>query len=139
MQKDIKFNNGLCHINIYFKTSTNITQKSIIQINGIENRDTKNSKLTPKLCGDIVETILQYCINGKSIYELSFETQRILTIPYSALKKYLFYLTSHEFISYNGNKKIFLTTDEGRNQLNEIQLEKQFGKVNSKDIKITIE
>jgi len=135
LQKDSKFYN----VNLYFKTSIDSIQKSIIQINGIENKDMKNNKLTPKLRGDIVETILQYCINEKSIYELSFETQKILPIPYSDLKKYLFYLTSHEFISYNGNKKIFLTTDEGRNLLNEIQLEKQFGKVNGKDIKITIE
>jgi hypothetical protein len=69
----------------------------------------KNYLKLHKLKGIIVEYILLYCINYSSILEISFEIQRISPIPCSSVKRYLFYLIDYEFISYNGQKKMFLT------------------------------
>jgi len=98
-----------------------------------------NNNRSPKLKASIIEPILLLCINGISIYELSFEIQRILPIPYNALKKYLFYLVSYELISYNGQRQIFVTEDGGLDLLYKIHKEKQNTLTNNEDFTITIE
>ena len=94
---------------------------------------------SPKLKASIIEPILLLCINGISIYELSFEIQRILPLPYNALKKYLFYLVSCELLSYSGQRQIYVTEDGGLELLYKIHQEKQKTLVTSEDITITIE
>ena len=99
------------------------------------NNDTKS----PKLQGFIVEPILLSCIDGVSICELSFEIQRTTPLSYNALKKYLFYLVNYELLSYDGQKRVYVTEDGGFDSLNKINREKKMAMINSYDIVITIE
>ena len=98
-----------------------------------------NPRRSPRLKAAIIEPILLLCIKGISIYELSFEIQRILPLPYNTLKKYLFYLVSYELVSYDGQRKIFLTEDGGLDLLHKICQEKQNTLINNQDITITID
>ena len=84
-----------------------------------------NNKRSPKLKASVIEPILLICINGVSIYELLFEMQGILPVPYKILKKYFFYLVSYELVSYNGKRQIFVTEDGGLDLLYKIHKEKQ--------------
>ncbi len=68
---------------------------------------------SPKLQVAIVEHILISCINESSIYELSFEVQRLFPFPYSALKQYLFYLTDYDLIRYDGQKRAYHIKEKG--------------------------
>ncbi len=52
---------------------------------------------SPKLKAAIVEPILIFCIHGTSICELSFDIQRIISLPYKALKKYCLALLTTNF------------------------------------------
>jgi hypothetical protein len=108
-------------------------------MSSINNKNNIKSIKSPKLQGVIVEPILVYCINGISICELSFEIQRVIPLPYKALKKYLFYLINYELLSYDGQSQVYLTEDGGFDMLNAINREKRISKVNSKDIVITME
>jgi hypothetical protein len=94
---------------------------------------------SPKLKAVIVESILVYCLDGASIWELSFEIQRIMPLPYNALKKYLFYLISYEILSYDGQRQVYLIEDGGYDLLDTINREKRKTMVNSEDIMIAIE
>ena len=94
---------------------------------------------SPKLKAVIVESILVYCHDGASICELSFEIQRIMPLPYNALKKYLFYLISYEILSYDGQRQVYVMEDGGYDLLDAINREKRKTMVNSEDIVITIE
>jgi hypothetical protein len=94
---------------------------------------------SPKLKAVIVESILVYCLDGASIWELSFEIQRIMPLPYYALKKYLFYLISYEILSYDGQRQVYLIEDGGYDLLDTINREKRKTMANSEDIMITIE
>jgi hypothetical protein len=87
----------------------------------------------------IVEPILISCINGISICKLSMEIQRLIPLPYDALKKYLFFLINYDLLSYNGKSQVYLTEEWGFDMLVAIDREKRISKVNSKDIVITIE
>jgi hypothetical protein len=98
----------------------------------------KNYLKLHKLKGIIVEYILLYCINYSSILEITFEIQRISPIPCSNVKRYLFYLTDYEFISYNGQKRMFLTEKQGFDLLYKINRKKKNAMVNSEDIEIML-
>jgi hypothetical protein len=98
-----------------------------------------NNKRSPKLKAIVIEPILLFCINGASIYELSFEIQRILPLPYKALKTNLFYLVSYELVSYNGQRQLYITEDGGLDLLYKINREKKMTMVDIEDIVITIE
>ena len=87
----------------------------------------------------IVESILAYCIDGASICELLLEIQRIMPLPYKALKKYLFYLINYEILSYDGQRQVYVMEDGGYDLLDTINREKGKIMVNSEDIMITIE
>jgi hypothetical protein len=89
-----------------------------------------------KLKGRIVEDILLYCMNYASILELSFELQRILPLPFSSIKTYLFYLIDYGFISYNGQKQMLLTEKKRFELLLEISKKKKIEMVNSEDIEL---
>ena len=80
-----------------------------------------------------------YCINGISICELSFEIQRVIPLPYKALKKYLFYLINYELVSYDGQRQIYITEDGELYLLDKIGEEKRITMTNSEDIVITLE
>jgi hypothetical protein len=102
-------------------------------------KNNNNNIKSPTLQGFIVEHILLLCINGASICDLLFELQRILPYPYKAIKKYLFYLINYELLSYDGQRKAYVTEEGGFDLLDVINKEKKMAKVNSVDIVITIE
>jgi hypothetical protein len=59
----------------------------------------------------IVESILlSYIVTG-SILELLFKIWTVLPLSYGVLKKYLFYLVDYNFISYNGQKQVYITEE----------------------------
>ena len=104
-------------------------------MSSINNNNNIKSIKSPKLQGVIVEPILVYCINGISICELSFEIQRVIPLPYKALKKYLFYLISYELLSYDGQRQIYITEDgEIINLLDRIGEEKRMTMTDTEDI-----
>jgi hypothetical protein len=98
-----------------------------------------NNKRSPRLKAGVIEPILSVCMKGVSIYELSFEIQRLFPLPYITLKKYLFYLISYELVSYIGKNGIFVTEDWGLDLLYKINQERQKYLANDEDITITIE
>lgn len=99
-----------------------------------------SSLKSPKLKAAILEHVLLSCINGISIGELLFEMQRTLPLlSHKTLKKYLFYLINYELVSYNGQRKSYLTEDGGLDLLQMINKEKKMAMVDSEDIVITIE
>ncbi len=66
--------------------------------------------------------------------------QRTLPLlSHKILKKYLFYLINYELVSYNGQRKSYLTEDGGLDLLQTIDKEKKMSMVDSEDIVITIE
>ena len=102
----------------------------------LRSKKTKKEKLKAA----ILEYVLLSCINGISIGELLFEMQRTLPLlSHKTLKKYLFYLINYELVSYNGQKKSYLTEDGGVDLLQMISKEKKMAMVDSEDIVITIE
>ncbi|MEJ7642793.1 MAG: hypothetical protein WKF36_11475 [Candidatus Nitrosocosmicus sp.] len=99
-----------------------------------------SSLKSPKLKAVIVEQVLLSCIKGISIGDLLFEMQRTLPLlSHKTLKKYLFYLINYELVSYNGQRKSYLTEDGGFDLLQMINKEKKMAMVDSEDIVITIE
>ena len=62
----------------------------------------------------IVQQVLESCIAETSIVRMA-KKARIL--PYYNLKKYLFYLITFDLISYNGKKKIYRITKNGKKLL----------------------
>jgi hypothetical protein len=90
------------------------------------------------LKGIIVEDILLCCIDYTSILELSFEIQRILPVPFSSIKIYLFYLIDYGFISYNGQKHMLLTEKKGFELLYEFNKKKKVAMVDSEDIDLIL-
>ena len=85
-------------------------------MNIIHTRDNKS----PELQTAIVEPILIICVYGSSVSEISCKIQTMLSLSYTTIKNYLFYLMEYEVISYDGQKKIFTILDEGRNLLDKI-------------------
>jgi hypothetical protein len=101
--------------------------------------DNKNHIKFYKLKGAIVEDILLYCIDYTSILEISFEVQRILPLPFSYIKVYLFYLIDYGFIYYDGQKKMLLTEKKGFELLYKINKKKRIAMVDSEDIELFLE
>ena len=97
---------------------------------------TNNERRSPILQGDIVETLLLCCDKGCSL-------NTILTMINSqtifATKIYLFILIDHTILSYDGEKKLYFTEQEGYNLLKHIYIEKERRKIESNEIEITIE
>jgi hypothetical protein len=108
-------------------------------MSSINNNNNIKSIKSPKLQGEIVESILIYCINGISICELSFEIQKVIPLPHTTLKKYLFYLINYELLSYDGQHQIYITEDGGLDLLDRIGEEKRMTMTNTEDIVITLE
>jgi hypothetical protein len=73
----------------------------------------------------IVESILLSCIVTGSILELLFKIQTVLPLSYEVLKKYLFYLVDFNFISYNGQKQVYITEERELDLLYMIKKEKK--------------
>jgi hypothetical protein len=86
----------------------------------------------------VIEPILLICINGVSIYEIKFEMQEILPVPYKILKKYFFILLAMDFyhIMVKDNS---VTEDGGLDLLYKIHKEKQNTYAHYEDFTITIE
>jgi predicted transcriptional regulator len=105
----------------------------------MSSKNSNNNLKSPKLQAAIVEPILLFCIDGISVCELSFEMQRILSLQYKVLKKYLFYLINYELISYDGQSQVYITEDGGYDLLKTISKEKKIVMANSEDIVITLE
>jgi hypothetical protein len=68
----------------------------------------------------MVEYILLLCTG-----ETTFDDLMQLMIPSSPpiLKKYLFYLIDYDFISYSGQKQVYLIKDKGLELLSRIMME----------------
>ena len=94
---------------------------------------------SPELEASIVEPILTICITGLSFFEISLKMQTMMTLPFTSIKRYLFYLIDYEVIAYNGQKRTFKTTDEGHDLLNMIDKEKTQENTDINDITITFE
>lgn len=101
----------------------------------IHNKEIK----PPELKASIVEPILTICIVGSSIFELSWKMKIMMTLPFIIIKQYLFYMIDYEVITYNGQKRTFITTDEGHDLLDMIDKEKKQENNDVKDIIITFE
>jgi predicted transcriptional regulator len=99
------------------------------------NKDIK----PPNLEASIVEPILTICIDGSSIFEISWKIQTITRLSHTTIKRYLFYLIDYEVIIYEGQKQTFKTTNEGHNLLGLIDKEKRQENMDIHDITITFE
>jgi predicted transcriptional regulator len=99
------------------------------------NKDIKS----PELEASIVEPMLTICIEGLSIFEISWKIQTMMVLPYIIIKRYLFYLMDYEVMRYDGQKQIFTTTYEGHNLLDMIDKEKKQENNDINDIIITFE
>ena len=88
------------------------------------------------LKGEIVEALLLCCDKGCSLREI-LTTINSKTI--SVTKIYLFILIDHSILSYNGEKRLYFTEQEGYNLLKYIHIEKVRRKIYSNEIEITIE
>jgi hypothetical protein len=86
-----------------------------------------------------VGPILLSCTEGSSIYDLSLKVQTIIPMPFLTLKKYLFYLVEHCFISYNGEKKIYLIEDSGWDLLSAINAQIKLPNTDINKLMIMIE
>ncbi len=98
-----------------------------------------NSLKSPKLKAVVLEPILLSCIRGISIGELLSEIQITLPLSHKTLKKYLFYLINYELVSYDGQRRLYLTEDGGLDLLQTIKKEKKVTMMDSEDILITLE
>jgi predicted transcriptional regulator len=99
------------------------------------NKDIK----PPNLEASIVEPMLTICIDGSSIFEISWKIQTIIRLSHTTIKRYLFYLIDYEVIIYEGQKQTFKTTNEGHNLLSLIDKEKRQENMDIHDITITFE
>ena len=98
----------------------------------------KNSKST-ELLAIIIEPILILCIKGSTIYELKTKMQRVIPLPNTILKKYLFYLIDYNLISYNGHEGVYFIEYGGFDLLFVIERERKTTLENIEDIVITLE
>ena len=69
---------------------------------------------------DTLEFILSLCAREATFDDLM--QLRILSSP-AILKKYLFYLIDYDFISYSGQKQVYLIKDKGLELLSRIMME----------------
>ncbi|HEY7079242.1 MAG TPA: hypothetical protein VH500_06040 [Nitrososphaeraceae archaeon] len=69
---------------------------------------------------NILEYILSLCAREATFDDLM--QLRILSSP-AILKKYLFYLIDYDFISYSGQKQVYLIKDKGLELLSRIVME----------------
>ncbi len=95
---------------------------------------------SPKLQGSIIETILRLLtFKELSIFDLTFEIQEKMPLPYRTLKKYLVYLIEYDLISYSGKTQFYSIEYGGYDLLDKIISEKKIAIINNEDILITIE
>lgn len=82
------------------------------------------SKLdSPNLRVSFVEAILISCIDMASFYDIYDYLKRVSSdVTHNDAKEHLFYLISHSFITYDGNKGMYFTSQNGVDLLNEIYL-----------------
>jgi predicted transcriptional regulator len=99
------------------------------------NKDIK----PPVLQAAIVEPILKFCANGITMYDLRLKADSMLSLMYDIAKKYLFYLIDYGFVSYNGQKQIFVIEEVGYDLLCMIEEEKRRLTTNINNITITFE
>jgi hypothetical protein len=85
----------------------------------------------------IVEPILVSCINGVSFPDIQLNLQRVTTEM--VLKEYLFHLVDKMFITYNGQKKVYLVCDQGIDLLRLIYIQKQRKIADYLDLYVKIE
>lgn len=71
------------------------------------------------------EDIVEYILLLLCTMETTFDDLMQLMIPSSPaiLKKYLFYLIDYDFISYSGQKQVYLIKDRGLELLSRIMME----------------
>ena len=69
---------------------------------------------------NVLEYILSLCAREATFDDLM--QLRILSSP-AILKKYLFYLIDYDFISYSGQKQVYLIKDKGLELLSRIMME----------------
>jgi len=69
---------------------------------------------------NVLEYILLLCAREATFDDLM--QLRILSSP-AILKKYLFYLIDYDFISYSGQKQVYLIKDKGLELLSRILIE----------------
>lgn len=85
---------------------------------------TVNDKASPnplQLTGkDTLEFILSLCAREATFDDLM---QLMISSSPEILKKYLFYLIDYDFISYSGQKQVYLIKDKGLELLSRIMME----------------
>ena len=101
----------------------------------LHNKEIKS----PELEASVVEPLLTICTTGSSIFETSWKIQSIMTLPFTIIKQYLFYMIDYEVISYNGQKRAFTTTEEGQHLLDMIDKETREENKDINDVIITFE
>lgn len=85
----------------------------------------------------IVEPILLSCVNGVSFSDILHNLQRVTTEK--VLKEYLFHLVDGLFITYNGEKKVYLICNCGLDLLRLIYIQVQRKIVDYSDLSIKVE
>jgi hypothetical protein len=71
------------------------------------DHDCSNANIKPiYLKVSIIEPILLSCTKRVSLEELFLHVQMILPLPYTLLKRYLFYLIELDIMSYDGKMKV---------------------------------
>ena len=73
---------------------------------------------------DIVQTILITCMNEVSTKDLVAKITETFSLPEKELKRYLFYLTSNKFLSYDGKRQVLITENMGYDFSNVINIVK---------------
>ena len=87
----------------------------------------------------ILKPILTLCIEGISICELSWKIQSIFPLPYTTIKRYLFYLIEYDVISYSGQRQKYRMELGGFGLLDLIHQEINQMGTDINDITITLE
>ena len=107
----------------------------------IKDEDAKNHQLhSPDLYAVLVEQILQTCISESSFNELECILEEMKPfLSTNSLKKHLFYLIEHYFITYHGNNRVFVLTGAGLGLLYLIKKERKTSKGSIYDIMINLE
>lgn len=75
-------------------------------------------------CAKIIESILESCVNQATILRLMSIAKGL---SYYTLKKYLFYLIDYDFISYQGEKRVYAIKYEGWKLLSMIKRTRKYG------------
>ncbi len=87
----------------------------------------------------ITEPILLACIHGSSFSEICLSVQRMIPTSELVLREYVFYLLNSSFISYHGNKKMYLIEPAGLDLLEIISVQAVRRIVEYSDLTLKIE